>query len=143
MNAEIVAANSESRQKLYSFLGQLSEQDLRRVNSDGWTVAALVAHLGHMDQRMLVLLRRWAIEGVSNSPTDPGLTNDMFLPFALELEPQAAIRLSLSLAEELDAVLAAVSDELVSEIEASGTFFRFNRALHRYAHMEQITQMLA
>lgn len=142
MTHDFVEPNNASRARLETFVGNLTDDDLGRVNADGWSVAAILAHMAQMDQRMIVLLRRWAAEGVSETPTDPALWNDTFRPFAMALEYAAAVRLCLDSAAQVDAALEAAPEELIDEIVASGNFFRFNRALHRADHMEQIARLL-
>jgi hypothetical protein len=50
--------------------------------------------------------------------------------------------LCLAVVTEIDAVLEAMSPELMAAIEASGNHFRFNRALHRDAHLDYLVRVL-
>lgn len=143
MTFEFVGENTASYLRLEQLLASLSEADLRRANADGWTVAALLTHLAFWDQRMLVLLKRWQAEGVTESPVDPDMINDSLMTIANALAPRAAVELCLSSAREIDAALAACSPELVAAIQASGNHFRFNRALHRDGHLREIQHVLA
>jgi hypothetical protein len=134
--------NRISRQQLETFVRRLSDEDLGRSNPYGWTVAALLAHLAFWDQRVLVLLRRWKAEGVDESPVDPDMINDALRPLCLALDPHTAVELCLSSAATVDAELETITAELVEAIEASPNHFRFNRALHRNDHLNEIENLL-
>jgi hypothetical protein len=137
-----VQENTVSRQKLERFVHSLSDEDLARNNPHGWTVAALLAHLAFWDQRIVTLLHRWKAEGVDESPVDPDMINDSLRPLCLALDPRTAVELCLASAAAADAELETVTADLVAEIEASPTHFRFNRALHRNDHLNEIEDLL-
>lgn len=134
--------NKASRQRLEVFVRDLSDQDLARTNAHGWTVAALLAHIAFWDQRVLVLLHRWKENGVDESPVDPDMINDAIRPLLLALDPHTAVQLCLDSAEAVDAELELITAELMAEIEASPNHFRFNRALHRDDHLQEIERLL-
>jgi hypothetical protein len=137
-----VEENRVSTQQLETFVRRLSEDDLARSNPYGWTVAALLAHLAFWDQRVLVLLRRWKAAGVDESPVDPDMINDSLRPLCLALDPRTAVELCLSSAAAVDAELETITANLVEAIEASSNHFRFNRALHRNDHLNEIKNLL-
>ena len=143
MAIPFVEANSASRQRLKTLVSGLSDEDLACTNSDGWTVASLLAHLAFWDQRVLVLLRRWKANGVDASPVDADATNDALKPLCLALNPRTAIELCLSSAEAADAELASITPELVEQIQASPNHFRFDRGIHRSDHLHDIEALLA
>lgn len=91
---------------------------------------------------MLVLLRRWWAQGVDLSPVDPDAVNDALRPLPLALDPQAAVALCLSSAAALDAELETLTADLIEQIQASGTHFRFNRALHRNDHLNEMERLV-
>lgn len=138
--------NTESRQRLAAIVRGLSEADLARSTDYGWTISALLAHLAFWDQRMLVLLKRWQETGFDPSPVDDTAVNDALKVICHALEPRAAIELCLSSAEALDAELAALTPDLVKQIEehakATSTVFRMNRSLHRNDHVKDIEALL-
>jgi uncharacterized damage-inducible protein DinB len=143
MTFDFTQENTASRQQLEAFLPRLSPADLARTTPTGWTVAALLAHLAYWDQRMLALLRRWQANGVDLSPVDADAVNDALQPLSLALEPQAAVELCLASARAVDAALEAISPALVEHIQASENHFRFNRALHRMDHLNEIEKLIA
>jgi len=138
MTSSFVDENTASRRRLESLVRRLSDADLARSTSDGWTVAALLAHLAFWDQRVIALLRRWEAKGVDESPVDPDAINDALKPLCLALTPRTAAELCLSSAEAVDAKLEAITADLVKRIQTSPTHFRFNRALHRDDHLNEI-----
>lgn len=147
MTASFVQENTESRQRLETLTRSLSDADLARATDYGWTVAALLAHLAFWDQRMVVILKRWKETGFDPSPIDSAAVNDALKGICHALEPRAAIQLCLSSAEAVDAELAALTPELVKQIEehaeASSTQFRMNRSLHRNGHVKDIEALLS
>jgi hypothetical protein len=137
-----VEENRISRERLERVARGLTDEELRRANADGWTAAALLAHLAFWDNRIVTLLRRWKAQGVDESPVDSDMINDSLRPLALALEPRAAVELCLQSAAAADAEVETVTDALMAEIEASPTHFRFNRALHRNDHLGAIERMV-
>lgn len=134
--------NAASRQRLENLVHGLSDEQLRRENKDGWTVAALLAHLACWDQRHLHLLRRWRAGGVDDSPVDSTAINESIKPLCLAIEPRAAVALCLASAAAVDAELETISPDLMAAIEASPNHYRFNRSLHRNGHLNEIEALL-
>lgn len=138
-------ANSRSLQRLVTLVSVLRDEDLARPMRDGWTVAAVLAHLAFWDQRVLGLIRRWKAEGVGRSPIDVDNVNDALKPLCLAIPGREAALLALDAAKGVDADLERLPDSLMPEIlelvEAGK--FRLNRALHRDEHLDQIEGILA
>lgn len=134
--------NAASRQRLENLVQGLTDQQLRRENKDGWTVAALLAHLACWDQRHQHLLRRWRAGGVDDSPVDSTAINESIKPLCLAIEPRAAVALCLASAAAIDAELETISPDLMAAIEASPNHYRFNRSLHRNGHLNEIDALL-
>lgn len=142
MTFPLTEENSASRRRLKAIVDRLTDEDFTRSTLGGWTVTALLAHLAFWDQRIVVLLRRWKEKGVDQSPVDSDAMNDALKPIFLALEPRVAVELCLSSAEAADAELESITPELYAQIEASGTHFRFNRALHRNDHLNEIEKLI-
>ena len=138
--------NAQSRRRLETLLGGLSDEDLARSTDYGWTVAALLAHLAFWDQRMIVILRRWLEEGFDPSPIDSAAVNDSLRVICHALEPRTAMELCLSYAEAVDAEFDALTADITRQLEehaaATETQFRMNRSLHRNAHLNDIEALL-
>jgi hypothetical protein len=111
----------------------------------GWTVAAVLAHVGFWDARAIYYLDKWAA-GAPPTPYEPEDTdaiNDSAKPLCLALPPRDAAKLALRLAEEADAKVKALSDAMLVKIEATGgPPFNLSRAIHRKEHLDQIEDEL-
>ncbi|MGE5464734.1 MAG: maleylpyruvate isomerase N-terminal domain-containing protein [Syntrophothermus sp.] len=138
--------NADSRRRLESLVGGLSDADLARSTDYGWTVAALLAHLAFWDHRMSVILHRWQQQGFDPSPIDSMAVNDALKVICHALEPRAAAELAISAAEKVDAEFETLPDEFVKQIEShieeTSTQFRMDRSLHRDSHLQDIELLL-
>ena len=139
-------ANTESRRKLESLVGGLSEADLACTTDYGWSVAALLAHLAFWDHRMSVILRRWQTEGLDPSEIDSTAVNDALKVICHALEPRTAAELAVTAAHKIDSELDNLTSEYVKQLEehaaATSTQFRMNRSLHRESHLKDIEALL-
>src|SRR3989454_3046697 len=63
-----IAENDTQRERLRSLVRRLTDQELGRPMSAGWTIAGVLGHLAFWDQRLLVLLERWEREGPAAVP---------------------------------------------------------------------------
>jgi hypothetical protein len=141
-----VAENDDERERLRALVARLSDDDLQRPMPAGWTVATVLAHIGFWDARAIALMEKWA-RGVTPStadyePDDVDWLNDATKPFFLALAPRDAAQLTLQLAEEADGKIAAMSDDLLVQVQAAGTPFDLSRANHRREHLDEIEQVL-
>ena len=133
------------RERLRSMIKGMSDKDLSRPMPAGWTVAAVLAHIGFWDARAIYWLDKWAT-GVPPSPYEPENTeavNDSAKPLCLALRPRDAAQLSIRLAEEADGKVKALSDAMLAKIRATGgPPFNLSRAIHRKEHLDEIEQEL-
>lgn len=141
-----IAANDAERERLRVLVTRLGDADLGRPMPAGWTVAAVLAHLGFWDARAIALLDKWGRGGASSkadyAPDDIDWINDAGKPLCLALPPREAARLALRLAEEVDAKVAALDDEALAAIRAAGSPFNLARAVHRKTHLDEIERVL-
>lgn len=143
-HTDLNAANTASREALRALVERLTDEDLARDLGEGWTVAGMLAHLGFYDARVVALLRRWDAGGdVGASPLDAEAVNQAKQPYFQLLPARAAAELTLRLADECDAAIAALTPERVAQIAAAGSPARLDRAHHRWEHIEQIERALA
>jgi DinB family protein len=141
-----VAENDAERERLRSLVTRLSDDALSRPMPAGWTVAAMLAHIGFWDARAIFLLDKWG-RGATPSPADyepedVDWINDAAKPLCLALPPRAAAQLALRLAEEADGKVAALSDEMLATIRAAGSPINLSRAEHRREHLDDIERAL-
>jgi hypothetical protein len=141
LDRTFVAENDAERERLRSLIRRLGDDGLRRPMPAGWTVAAVLAHVGFWDARAIYWLDKYA-EGVEPTPYEPENTeavNESAKPLCLALPPRDAAKLALRLAEEADGKVKALSDAMLAKIEATGgPPFNLSRAIHRKEHLDDI-----
>ncbi len=142
MDRPFVAENAQERERLRSFVGRLTDEELSLPLGNGWTVAVAFAHLAFWDQRSLILMRKWKKSGVALSPIDIDVINDSLLSLWLALPPRIAANLAVSSAEAIDRELEESSSDLIAEIEGLGEKNRLYRSIHRKLHLDQIEELL-
>jgi Mycothiol maleylpyruvate isomerase N-terminal domain len=128
------------RRRLEALVQRLSDEDLARPLPDGWTVAALLAHLAFWDNRVAVLVERWRRTGVGPSAIDGDAVNDAAKPQWLALPPRAAAEGAVRAARAADAALDAADPTLLQQ---AANVIRVSRARHRIEHLDQIEAALA
>jgi hypothetical protein len=142
MDRPFVAENAQERERLRSFVGRLTDEELSLPLGNGWTVAVAFAHLAFWDQRSIILMRKWKKSGISLSPIDIDVTNDSLLSLWLALPPRIAANLAVSSAEAIDRELEESSSDLIAEIEGLGEKNRLYRSIHRKLHLDHIDEFL-
>jgi len=109
----------------------------------GWTVAGALAHIAFWDRQRLCLMRRWAAGDMCNGGYDGELFNEVLLPFLEMIPPNLAAATALQMAEEVDAFLLSVSDEVVQMALARPDRPNLDRGSHREYHLDRVEQALA
>jgi hypothetical protein len=142
MDRPFVSENDQARERLISLAKRLTDEELKLVLGNGWTIAVAMAHLAFWDQRSLFLMRKWKKSGVELSPIDIDLTNDSLLSLWLALPPRAAAELAVASAEAIDRELEAATPEMIAAIESLGEKFRLYRSIHRKLHLDEIEELL-
>jgi DinB family protein len=141
-----LAENDAERERLRALIARLSDEELGRPMPAGWTVAAVLAHAGFWDARALALMDKWtggaAPSRADHEPEDIDWANDATKLLFLALPPRDAANLTLRLAEETDARVAALGDEILAQNEAAGSPLNLARAEHRREHLDEIEQAL-
>jgi hypothetical protein len=138
-----VAENAASQQELRALLGELSDADLAYEMSDGWTVAAFLAHVAFYDFRAAQAVARWRSDSeLASFEEDAELTNATVVPLLLALPPSAVRRLSLEAAQAADAAVGSVEPELLARIAPVNRSVGFFRSAHRREHIDQIKAAL-
>ena len=140
------AETDAERQRLGALIARLSDKDLSHAMPAGWTVAAVLAHIGFWDARAIYWLDKWA-RGAAPTPYEPENTeavNESAKPLCLALPPRDAEKLALRLAAEADGKVKALSDAMLAKIRATGgPPFNLSRAIHRKEHLDEIDGVLA
>src|SRR5512133_2889548 len=137
MDNAFIDENAVALQRLQHLVESLTDDDLLRPAGDGWTVAALLAHLAFWDYRALDLLRRWQSGDINPSPVDIDVLNDTLQRFFLEIPPRTAARMVLEAAWAVDSELERLPLDWLARVADQGRLRR-RRCEHREEHIEQI-----
>jgi hypothetical protein len=141
-HSPFIVENQAEREHLINLVGKLSDQDLIHPLEAGWTVSAVLAHLAFWDLRALVLLKKWAVEGIGPSPIDTDVVNEVVRHHCLAIAPPAAAHLVISAAETIDREIEGLSPDMLKNVLEKGTTVHLNRANHRREHLTQIEEAL-
>ncbi len=139
-------ANDDSRERLQTLLGRLTEEDLARPLDDDWTVGMLLAHTAFWDR---FVLERWHHAARQGLSTPIGLQDEVvdLVNAALmdewrAVRPAQAAELALAAADAVDRFVAAVPEEQTAELLAAGRERLLDRSRHRAEHLEAIERAL-
>jgi hypothetical protein len=136
-----VAENDAERERLRALVGRMSDAELSRPMPGGWTVAAVLAHVGFWDARAIYFIDKWGPDGEPSTyeEEDTDAINESAKPLCLALRPRDAARLALRLADESDERVRALSDAMLAKIAAKGgPPFNLSRAIHRKEHLDDL-----
>jgi Mycothiol maleylpyruvate isomerase N-terminal domain len=139
-----IAANAAELRRLRTLVERVSDADLTRPTSAGWTVASSLAHVAFWDQRILFWLDRWEQGEPPRrlDEADVDWINDAGKPLCLALPPRVAARVTVEIAGEVDRRLAALTDERIAANTAAGEPLFLVRAHHRKTHLDEIERIL-
>lgn len=134
--------NKVEHEHLIRLSSELTESQLLHPMPAGWTVAAVLAHLAFWDQRGLVLLEKWAKEGIGPSPIDTDVVNEVTRILCLAIPPRVAVQLTIDCAAKIDAAIERLPPQFAAEVMEKGKTVRLNRADHRRTHLGEIEKVL-
>ncbi|HEX4607114.1 MAG TPA: hypothetical protein VH092_02830 [Urbifossiella sp.] len=143
VSAEIAASNRTQTDRLRGLVGRLTPEAAAVRLPHGWTVAVALAHLAFWDRQRLGLMRRWAAGDWCHGGYDGELFNEVLLPFLEAVPPAEAAALAVRAAEEVDAFLLAVPDEVVAAALARPDRPNLDRGSHREYHLDRVESALA
>jgi len=136
-----VGQNREQLERLRRLVARLSDDDLMRELSHGWTVSDALSHLAFYDRRAQVLLERFTQEGVFASPYDYDTINAALPYLTRRIPPRGVAAEALAAAEAADRAAAATPEALVGEIRRLNQV-KLERADHRRSHLDDIEAAL-
>lgn len=142
MDRSFTERNDRERARLRRLIESLSDAELGRDLGDGWTVAALLAHLAFWDRYALAVLETWQHSGAPPRTGEADAINAAALPTWRALPPRAALEGALAAADAVDARIAALPPPFVAAILATGRLRTLDRSLHRQAHREAIERAI-
>lgn len=141
-----LAENAAQLDRLAALAGTLTEAELSRRTDDGWTVAAILAHLSFWDRWAQCLIHRWR-SGQLPPPSMPDwyddAVNETLLHQWLALPAGVAVSLAVDAARAVDHELARLETPVLAGIVAAGEAHLLHRHRHRGGHLDQIDRLLA
>jgi uncharacterized damage-inducible protein DinB len=160
MDRSYLDRNRLSRQRLHQVIDSLSDDSFGQIVHGGWTVVAILAHLGAEDRRIQGWLEDWERQGIRESAalreweqwairTYGENDNDQRLPQWLAADPQSTIREAIAAAESIDAKIETLSPELADALLSTTPFWgsrrqwALDRSIHRHEHLDAIETVLA
>src|SRR5947207_12969789 len=127
VSAEFAESNRTQTDRLRRLVGRLRPSDYAVRLPNGWTVAGALAHIVVWDGQRVCLMRRWAAGVEAHGAYDGEVFNEAMQPL-LELIPTERVAaIAIQTAEEIDAFLLAVPDEVVTAALARADKPNLNR----------------
>ena len=139
----VAESNRTQTERLRRLVARLTPDMLAVRLPRGWTVSVALAHLAFWDRQRLCLMQRWAAGQPARGAYDGEVFNDTLLPFLQMIPPEQAAAAAVRSAEEVDAFLLAVPDDVVADALARPDPPNLDRGSHRDYHLERIEQALA
>jgi hypothetical protein len=140
-----IAENTRERERLRALVERLSEDELRGPVNEFWTVAGVFGHIAFWDARVLALaakLERGQPFGPDDDePEDIDWINDASRPLIHAVPPRELAELSLRIAEETDAKVAALPAERLNPQDPDSPIYAV-RASHRGEHLDEVEAAL-
>ena len=136
-------SNRRQSERLRELVARLDASRLAVRLPNGWTVAVALAHIAFWDRQRLCLVRRWAAGDWCPGGYDGELFNEVLRPFLELIPPDRAAAMALEAAEEVDAFLLTVPDDVVEAALTRPDRPNLDRGSHREGHLDQIEEALA
>jgi hypothetical protein len=142
MDKAWIAENDAARQRLFDKTASLTEKDLARQLSNGWSMADALVHLAFWDSYGLFLLREWEKNGYKTSTSSIDATNEGVRVLSSAIPASAVVPLVREAAVAVDREVEKIKPELAAAIVAGGQDCYLHRAVHRNAHLNRIESEL-
>jgi hypothetical protein len=143
VSAAIAESNRSQTERLRRLIQRLDASMLAVRLPNGWTVAGALAHVAFWDRQRLCLMRRWAAGDMCSGAYDGDLFNDTVQPLLEMIPAERAAAAAVQAAEEIDALLLEVSDEVIEAALARPDAPHLDRGSHRRHHLDLVGQALA
>jgi hypothetical protein len=143
VSAAIAESNRTQTERLRKLVQRLDSSMLAVRLPNGWTVAGALAHLAFWDRMRRCLMRRWAAGDMCSGGYDGDLFNATAQPLLEMIPTELAAKAAVRAAEEVDALLLEVSDELVETALSRPDAPNLDRGSHRQHHLDVVERALA
>ena len=143
VSAAFAESNRSQTERLRRLVQRLDPAMLAVRLPNGWTVAGALGHLAFWDRQRLCLMRRWASGDMCNGGYDGDLFNATAQPLLEMIPPERTAAAAVQAAEEVDALLLEVSDEVVETALARPDAPNLDRGSHRQGHLDVVERALA
>ncbi len=138
-----VERNAHERERLRDLVARLTEDDLRRLVTDRWTVVDMLGHVAFWDAWALSLADKLEVavpfEPADDGPEDVDSINAAARALVGALPPSQVAELAVRLAEETDRRVATLDPQRLNDPDCP---LNPLRASHRAEHLEQIEAAL-
>jgi Mycothiol maleylpyruvate isomerase N-terminal domain len=142
VSAEVAESNRSERERLVRLVRSLDNAALRTRLPNGWTVAGALGHLAFWDRQRLCLIRRWAAGDIRSGAYDSDVFNDAVQPLLEMIPPERVAAAAVQAAEEIDALLLELPDEMIEAALARPDAPHVDRGEHRRHHLDRIEESL-
>src|SRR4051812_18715851 len=143
VSPDFAASNRAQSERLRALARRLTASMLAVRLPNGWTVAVALAHIAFWDRQRLCLMRRWAAGNWCNGGYDGEFFNEGLQPVLEAIPSDRAAEMAVQTAEEVDAFLLTVPDEVVGAALARPDRPNLDRGSHRGGHLDKIEEALA
>ena len=143
VSPEIAESNRSQTERLTQLVQRIDDAGLRTPLPNGWTVASSLGHVAFWDRQRLCLLRRWAAGDFRSGAYDGDVFNDTMKPLLALIPPDRIAAAAVQAAEEIDALLLELPDEMIQAALARPDAPHIDRGEHRRHHLDRIEAALA
>jgi len=143
VSATFAESNRTQTERLRRLVRRLDASMLAVRLPNGWTVSGALMHIAFWDRQRMCMMRRWAAGIECSGAYDGEVFNETLQPVLDLVPPERATEFAVQSAEEVDALLLEVSDEVVAAALARPDAPNLDRGSHRGYHLDQIERALA
>jgi hypothetical protein len=143
VSPDLAQSNRSQTERLRGLVLRLDEAKLEVRLRNGWTVAGALAHVAFWDRQRLCLMRRWASGDNCSGAYDGDVFNTAMQPLLEMIPPERVGPAAVQAAEEVDALLLELSDEVIEAALARPDAPNLDRGSHRQHHLDLVERALA
>jgi hypothetical protein len=144
-DSSYIEANNRERERLRALVARITDDELRRMVTDRWTVADMLGHMAFWDARALALARKLDAGVPFTSGDHESEDVDPINATAYELvnamPPRQVAELAVRMADETDRRVAALAPDRMWP-EDPDSPLNPRRAGHRSEHLDHIEAAL-